>query len=778
MRCFLAVAYQNWRPTVPPECPPGYAEIMTACWHQDPEQRPTVQQLLRSLQKLYVGEKQHLNAERQGAAAAAAAVGGPSRLGMESDRYRNAEAESAGGAASISGGNTPQHASGATATPQAAAGAAAPAPAGERHAKSPGVAGQPAAAAAAAAGAAPIGSGSSVGARTRAAAAAAAAAVPSHSSRVTREGGKGGVYSSGGAHSSGGGVVHSSGGGGNLRHSSGSGGAAVGSGGAVGSGSGGVVGSGGAVGSGEAQEEQYQPWAEAVSQSSMMPLNARGSDGARMHDRAAAAAAAAGVGGWASPRGQQHQQQQQQQRQGIAGSAQGAACQPSPAGRGVQQPYGIMQQQGPGGEIEPAIDSEALFSRGSAYPNLSSSGNALTYGTIEEATQGYDDTSGFLEGVRRPPMYPFGQYQQQQQQPGGSSPSMMRSPGAGGPVPAAAAQVFLDAIEMANMRPGGAAQLMPGWQAGSSSASSGGGGGQQQRMMGRMGLPGLATGSSSSLQQGSASGLQVWDSVSTGTMPSVMGDSSITSPTSTVGSRALGSQFHRINSAFGSDRRSGTGEGPGSAMGPVPEQRESEQRVQLASPPGWFAGSEAAAAQQAAGGGSSSSGGRPLTPGKEGGNGSSITSAFMKAVGLGGRHGATPASPARDAAAAAAPARQGSPSAAGRSPTPPPPPPPVPAAAAAVPSGQAVGASTGSPFAAAGTVSAAGFPAMVSVGMLQTVPESAATSENTSPSGTAMHQQPVAQQVLQQQQQQADATSPFAAMAQRAGSLFAPLPPQ
>jgi hypothetical protein len=103
----------------------------------------------------------------------------------------------------------------------------------------------------------------------------------------------------------------------------------------------------------------------------------------------------------------------------------------------------------------------------------------------------------------------------------------------------------------------------------------------------------------------------------------------------------------------------------------------------------------------------------------------------------------------------------------------------VPAAAAAVPSGQAVGASTGSPFAAAGTVSAAGFPAMVSVGMLQTVPESAATSENTSPSGTAMHQQPVAQQVLQQQQQQqADATSPFAAMAQRAGSLFAPLPPQ
>jgi hypothetical protein len=85
-------------------------------------------------------------------------------------------------------------------------------------------------------------------------------------------------------------------------------------------------------------------------------------------------------------------------------------------------------------------------------------------------------------------------------------------------------------------------------------------------------------------------------------------------------------------------------------------------------------------------------------------------------------------------------------------------------------------------------VNAAGFPAMVSVGMLQTVPESAATSENTSPSATAIHQQPVAQQVLQQQQQrqqQDDAAgsspppaSPFAALAQRAGSLFAPLPPQ
>jgi hypothetical protein len=87
-------------------------------------------------------------------------------------------------------------------------------------------------------------------------------------------------------------------------------------------------------------------------------------------------------------------------------------------------------------------------------------------------------------------------------------------------------------------------------------------------------------------------------------------------------------------------------------------------------------------------------------------------------------------------------------------------------------------------------VNAAGFPAMVSMGMLQTVPET--TSENTSPSGTALNHPVVApqqapaqqqEQLPQQQQQQEDASaasgaSPFAALAQRAGSLFGPLPTQ
>eukprot|EP00883_Tetradesmus_obliquus_P005433 jgi/Sobl393_1/1585/SZX64196.1 len=717
---FYMIAYQNWRPTVPANCPPGYAELMTACWHQDPEQRPTVPVLLRSLQKLYVAEKQRLAAERQLAAAGAA---GPSRVSLESDRSRAADGDSAGGGgASTSSGNTPQHTSGAAAGQQGAHSS----PSG-RHAKPSAVTGQ--AAAAAGAVITPVGSGGSVGARARAAAAAAAAAP---TGRGTREGGRGSggaAYYSGGAHSSGG----------RPPRSSGSAGAA-GSGGATGSG-GAAHDSGGAVGSGEAQEEQYQPWAEAVSQSSMMPLNARSSDGARMHDRLAAAAAAAGLGSWASPRQQQQQQQRQrqQQRVGSTGEVQ-AAGQPLAAGRGGQQQYSVMmqQQQQPGGEIEPALDSEALFSGGSAYPDISSSSNVLTYGATDEAAAaaGYDDTSGFLERVRRPPMYPFGTYQQQQQQdrPAGENPA---APGpAGGPPPAAAAaQGFLNAIEMASMNPGGTAQPATGWQAGSSSPSSGG----QQRMA-RPGLPGLATGSSSYLAS-SAGGLHEWSSVSTGTMPSVLGDSGLTSPTSTVGSRTLGSQdFHRISSFGGpgrpgssSDRRSGTGEGPA-----------------------------------AAGGG----GGRPAAPGKDGGNGSSITSAFMKAVGL-GRRGPPSPTGAAAAAGAAVPARQHSLSPAARAPLPLPP--SVPAAtAAAVPSTSASSAAA-SPFAATS------FPAVVSMGMLQTVPESAMSSENTSPSATAVHQPVILQQQQQPQpqpQQQEGAkegsaappASPFAALAQRAGS--------
>lgn len=49
---FYQIAYSNWRPEVLAGCPRGFAESMTACWHEDPEQRPTAQQLLRRLQVL------------------------------------------------------------------------------------------------------------------------------------------------------------------------------------------------------------------------------------------------------------------------------------------------------------------------------------------------------------------------------------------------------------------------------------------------------------------------------------------------------------------------------------------------------------------------------------------------------------------------------------------------------------------------------------------------------------------------------------------------------
>jgi hypothetical protein len=91
---FYMIAYQNWRPLIPDNCPLGFVELMTACWHEDPEQRPTAQQLLKRLQKLYVQAKQELSARKQeeqaaadaGAAAAAKVLSGSSaRASLESN---------------------------------------------------------------------------------------------------------------------------------------------------------------------------------------------------------------------------------------------------------------------------------------------------------------------------------------------------------------------------------------------------------------------------------------------------------------------------------------------------------------------------------------------------------------------------------------------------------------------------------------------------------------------------------------------------------------------
>jgi hypothetical protein len=61
---FYMIAYENWRPHIPEHCPHGYADLMAACWHEDPEQRPTAQQLLRRLQRLYVQAKQEFLAAK------------------------------------------------------------------------------------------------------------------------------------------------------------------------------------------------------------------------------------------------------------------------------------------------------------------------------------------------------------------------------------------------------------------------------------------------------------------------------------------------------------------------------------------------------------------------------------------------------------------------------------------------------------------------------------------------------------------------------------------
>lgn len=61
---FYMIAYEGWRPQIPAGCPAAFADLMTACWHVDPEQRPTAQQLLRRLQRMYVQAKQQYLAAR------------------------------------------------------------------------------------------------------------------------------------------------------------------------------------------------------------------------------------------------------------------------------------------------------------------------------------------------------------------------------------------------------------------------------------------------------------------------------------------------------------------------------------------------------------------------------------------------------------------------------------------------------------------------------------------------------------------------------------------
>jgi serine/threonine protein kinase len=40
------------RPSVPVDCPSGYAELMQACWDGDPKRRPQFEEIIRRLRKI------------------------------------------------------------------------------------------------------------------------------------------------------------------------------------------------------------------------------------------------------------------------------------------------------------------------------------------------------------------------------------------------------------------------------------------------------------------------------------------------------------------------------------------------------------------------------------------------------------------------------------------------------------------------------------------------------------------------------------------------------
>ena len=47
--CFYAVVHERQRPPVPPDCPQAYAQLMLACWRDEPDARCTIQQVLDAL---------------------------------------------------------------------------------------------------------------------------------------------------------------------------------------------------------------------------------------------------------------------------------------------------------------------------------------------------------------------------------------------------------------------------------------------------------------------------------------------------------------------------------------------------------------------------------------------------------------------------------------------------------------------------------------------------------------------------------------------------------
>lgn len=57
MQLSAAVAAEQLRPTLPPGCPPTWAHLMRACWHEDPHQRPSAERVVDTLRALAASER-------------------------------------------------------------------------------------------------------------------------------------------------------------------------------------------------------------------------------------------------------------------------------------------------------------------------------------------------------------------------------------------------------------------------------------------------------------------------------------------------------------------------------------------------------------------------------------------------------------------------------------------------------------------------------------------------------------------------------------------------
>lgn len=57
MQMGFAVGSQGYRPPLPADAPPGLTDLISSCWQDEPQQRPTFSQVLHMLQALEVKSK-------------------------------------------------------------------------------------------------------------------------------------------------------------------------------------------------------------------------------------------------------------------------------------------------------------------------------------------------------------------------------------------------------------------------------------------------------------------------------------------------------------------------------------------------------------------------------------------------------------------------------------------------------------------------------------------------------------------------------------------------